>query len=268
MFMSSERTQFDLSWQMFGIPIRVSPWFWVTAAFLGWGYQSLGFEYLLTWIACVFVSILIHEMGHVLAFRTLGSDAHILLYSFGGLAFGDSDPPRRWQRITVSLAGPGAQFILLGIVYLLMNQYEADLFINRRLLVLAALRMLFDINLFWPLLNLLPIWPLDGGQVSRELCQQFFRRNAVRISLQISLVVSAALALNALAAKLMPEWPIPWLTGGGLFMVIFFALFAVQSWLELQQLQPRTGYRREYEEPERLPWEQDPDAWKRGGWKN
>lgn len=73
-FMSSERTQLDLSWQMFGIPIRVSPWFWLTSAFLGWPYLDDGFQFLLTWIACVFVSILIHEMGHAFAFRIFGSN--------------------------------------------------------------------------------------------------------------------------------------------------------------------------------------------------
>ena len=62
------------------------------------------------WIACVFLSILLHEFGHVWAGRGFGSDASIVLYSFGGLAVGASDQRLRWQRIIVYLAGPGIQF--------------------------------------------------------------------------------------------------------------------------------------------------------------
>ncbi len=265
-FATSDRTQLDLTWRMFGFPIRVNPWFWLTAALLGWNYQRLGFEYLLLWIACVFVSILIHELGHALAYRCFGIDSHILLSSFCGLTFGDREAPRRWQRVVVSLAGPGADFLLAGVVYVLAQQYEPDITSKASVMTLLALNILLWINIFWGLINLLPIWPLDGGKVSRELCQQVSPHNGLRTSLGISFVVAGALALNALAAQLVKGWPIlPWLAGCGLFMVLFFALFAVQSWFELQQLQPRAGYRQEYEEPDRLPWEQDPDAWKRGG---
>ena len=68
--------------------------------------------YLVLWIICVFVSILIHEMGHVLMGRLFGAEGHIVLYSFGGLAIGSKRLADRWQRIAVSFAGPLAQFIL------------------------------------------------------------------------------------------------------------------------------------------------------------
>ena len=47
------------------------------------------------------------------------------------------------------------------------------------------------INLFWPLLNLLPIWPLDGGQITREACVGALgQQRGLSISLGISLVVA------------------------------------------------------------------------------
>lgn len=262
--LSSEPTQLDLSWRMFGIPVRVSPWFWLTAAFLGWSSLDDGFDHLLVWIACVFVSILLHEMGHVLVGRLFGSDGHILLCGFGGLAFGSNDLPRRWQRIAVSLAGPGIQFVLLGAVYLVGMQYVASHLsrVSRDDLVWEALRSLFFINLFWPLLNLLPIWPLDGGQVSRELCEQVSPRNGVWFSLGISFLVSAVLALNALASMWLKRPLLPWFGVGSFFTVFFFALFAAQSWTGLQEIQAR-GPRWD-DEDDHLPWEQDADAWKRG----
>ncbi len=115
-FGSPQPTPFDLHWRMFGIDVRVHPFFWLTAVLLGWSWVDVGLVYLLLWILCVFVSVLIHEMGHVLMGRVFGSDGYILLYSFGGLAFNSNNVRHRWQRVCVSFAGPLAQFVLFGAV--------------------------------------------------------------------------------------------------------------------------------------------------------
>src|SRR5439155_6371683 len=60
----------------------------------------------------------------------------------------------------------------------------------------VAFNMLLFINLMWPLVNLLPIWPLDGGQISRELFQIWLPgTRGIRASLILALVVAAACAL-------------------------------------------------------------------------
>src|SRR5262245_44712779 len=103
---------------MFGIHVRVHPFFWLIACLLGADYlERLGPVYLLLWVACMFVSILVHELGHVVMGRAFGARGHIVLYSFGGLAIGSSDLPRRWQRVAVLFAGPFAGFLLFGMVY-------------------------------------------------------------------------------------------------------------------------------------------------------
>ena len=51
------------------------------------------------------------------------------------------------------------------------------------------------INIWWGVVNLLPIWPLDGGHVSRELFQMFDRHEAIRNSLILSLVCAAGMVL-------------------------------------------------------------------------
>src|SRR5436190_12605786 len=98
MFLEPSRTAYDLNWTMFGIPIRVHPMFWLFSVILGWGAMNLGFSYLLSWVACVFISVLIHELGHVLMGRWFGTEGHIVLYSFGGLAIGSSNQRYRWER--------------------------------------------------------------------------------------------------------------------------------------------------------------------------
>jgi Zn-dependent protease len=244
-----------------------------------------GFLYLGIWVACVFVSILVHELGHVgmgLAFGS--SNSHIVLYSFGGLALGSSNVSERWQRIAVLLAGPGAGFLFLAVMLIpslwidydrvlgsLLGVFHIDYeptgpFQDTPLWFMQMIRSLIWINLFWGMMNLLPIWPLDGGQVSRELFQKYARINAVRKSLILSIIVSCFFSFNALMGLIQKKPFIPFLPQGDLFQVIFFAIFALMSWQLLQQT-GRSGPGRsrfENEEYERAPWERDADWWKRG----
>ena len=117
MLLEPNRTPYDLRWRMLGTDVRVHPLFWLVSAVLGWNWYSMrggGIGYLLLWVFCCFVSVLLHEFGHVLVGRLFGSDGHIVLYSFGGLAVGSSDLRRRWQRVLVLFGGPGAQLVLAG----------------------------------------------------------------------------------------------------------------------------------------------------------
>jgi len=267
----AERTKADLNWTMFGIPVRVHPFFWLTAALLGWGnYNEGGIGFLLLWIGCVFVSILIHEMGHVVMGQVFGTRGHILLYAFGGLAIGSNALNNRWQRIAVSFAGPLAQFILLGGVLILAFALMEPIQLPGRLLpyfittprqpnlqlVIAA--MLY-VNLWWPLLNLLPIWPLDGGQIARDVLDWLRPHDGVRISLLLSTGLSGFLAANYLISFMMKREFIPFTGEGDMFRVIFFAMFAVTSYQLLQQMNAPRVY-----DEDRLPWERDPDDWRRG----
>jgi Zn-dependent protease len=260
-------TPYDLRFRIFRIPVRVHPMFWLFSAILGWPGQagSMTIPLVLIWVGAVFVSVLIHEMGHVFMGRAFGSDGYIVLYSFGGLAVGSNQVPRRGQRILVSFAGPLAQFLLLGVVLLVLsrsgphldlrdNPAEGEGFFEQCwfwLLVHLApypplgRKLIFDlivINLFWPVLNLLPIWPLDGGQISREVFRGLMPDRGVRVSLGVSLLVAGLLAVNAIVAlpnvKGKPLIPvIGELFAGGMFMIFFFGLFALGSWQALQALE-------------------------------
>jgi Zn-dependent protease len=219
---------------MFGTPVRVHPLFWLVSLILGYDTSiQLGVGYLLAWVACVFVSILLHEFGHVWMGRLFGSQGYIVLYSFGGLAVGSNRVPYAWQRILVLLAGPGIQLLLFAFirwkgVWLLSLAPPAW-----QDALAFVLDILIWINLFWPLLNLLPIWPLDGGQIMREVCLTLLPARGVAISLGISMVVSGVLAIHLLMAAngrpLIPGLP----AFGGMLMALFFAMFCVSSYTAL-----------------------------------
>ena len=68
-------TPLDLRWHLFGILVRVHPMFWLVSVIMGWNSLIIGFEYLFIWIACMFVSILIHELGHVWMGQVFGARA-------------------------------------------------------------------------------------------------------------------------------------------------------------------------------------------------
>src|SRR5882724_4686339 len=99
MLVEPGQTNYDLRFRLFGTPVRVHPFFWLLAAILGWDLVNLpdGFLFLFIWVICCFLSILLHEFGHVWMGRAFGAhDSYIVLYSFGGLAVGSNDLRQRW----------------------------------------------------------------------------------------------------------------------------------------------------------------------------
>jgi Zn-dependent protease len=266
MLLEPDPTPYDLRWRMLGTSVRVHPMFWLFTAILGWSWMDLGFQYLALWVACVFVSILLHEFGHVLMGRVFGADSYIVMYSFGGLAVGANDLSSRWKRIAVCLAGPGIELALYGLLWAALGLGGRNVLVVKLLVdpdpVTAIEYFLLEINFYWALLNLLPIWPLDGGQVSRDLCTHFSPRGGLRFSLGLSAVVAAALAVNSLMSMkggrgFLPEF----VPTGGLYTVLLFGALAFESF----QLMSRVPRARSYEPDDRLPWERErePEPWER-----
>ncbi|ODA28133.1 hypothetical protein A6X21_14885 [Planctopirus hydrillae] len=190
---SAGPTPLDVTFVLFGIPVRVNPMFWLMAAALGWGSGDL--PLVLIWVWCVFFSVLIHELGHALTAEWFGWRSSILLYFGGGLAFSDryvNNTPGR--SVIMSLMGPMAQFLLLGIVLIVLLALRAFQ-IEIPPYASTAFNYLIIINIFWPILNLLPILPLDGGRILQGLLDMFRIRRRSDISRGISVVLAAAVAV-------------------------------------------------------------------------
>ena len=216
-------TPFDVRLVAFRIPIRVHPSFWVVSVLLSWNPDHLDQVFL--WMICLFVSILVHELGHALVAEALHWPSEIVLYWGGGLAFSQRVSRRTpWREMAVSLAGPFAGFGLFALV-------EAVRYAFFPIHVLATspyLWFVFSnlrwINLYWGLVNLLPVLPLDGGHVCRSILELLRVRDPQRLAAQISIPVSAGMA--AWLFSVDPE---------NRFPVILFAMVCLQNIAALQQ---------------------------------
>lgn len=244
LFQPPPSTRFDIRFNLVGIPIRVHPLFWVIALLLG---SSGGLIEVLIWVFAVFVSILIHEMGHALAMQFYGQPSYIVLHFSGGVTVPESvswgGQPANValspnQHILISLAGPFAGFLLAVLVmagvifsggsivtgYLLgviPLPVSAVLPIGGSILQSLVMALLW-INVFWGLINLVPVYPLDGGHVSRYLLLQVDPTDGVRKSLWLS-VIAGGLVAGAGFFFL-----------GSVYMAILFGFLAFQSYQSLQ----------------------------------
>ena len=156
-----------------GIPVRIEPVFWIVTVFFAFNLQDA--RLIITWVAVVLVSILVHELGHAVALKAFGQPSSIVLHGFGGVTISQRRLSRA-RSIVVSLAGPIAALALLGIPALLVRdsdyglELEFDYFTSGRGFGLwPVLYFAVYVNIWWSIANLLPIRPLDGGNVMTEL---------------------------------------------------------------------------------------------------
>lgn len=148
--------------------MRVRPSFLLIAALLGFfGVGDVVF--IAAWVAIVFVSILVHELGHALTARAYGADVAIELNGIGGLTrwsiASDSLGPGR--RALVAAAGSAVGVLFGGLVWVVALQFGPY-----RGLASFVISNLVLVNVFWGLLNWLPIRPLDGGHLLLSLLEK------------------------------------------------------------------------------------------------
>jgi Zn-dependent protease len=245
LFQTPPPTRYDLRFTLAGFPVRVHPLFWLIALLLG---SSSGDPLqILIWVLVVFVSILIHELGHALAFRRYGLSSQIILHFAGGLTVPESALwGNRWanvalgpnEQIFISVAGPGAGFLLAGLIIVAVLVSGGSI-ITARLLGFIPLpafaslpfggpilgdliTSLLWVNIFWGFINLMPVYPLDGGNVARYILLQVDPIAGVRKSLWVSVITGGLIALIAFFLL------------HSVYMAILFGFLAFQSYQSLQ----------------------------------
>ena len=216
--------------RLFGVPIRVEPLFPIIALLLGYRVEPLWMVF--AWVPLVFVNLLVHEMGHALMFRIAGLRSAVVLHGFGGFTVPIGGNRRQLSKpmsVAISLAGVVSQLLLIWLpVRIALNSswgkglYGAG--VPREFFGLfpkwepnwyVFLTYLGFMALWWAILNILPIRPLDGGHVVETL---FGFENACKISI-------AAAILGALWC-LREDWT---------FMAIFLGLFGFLNFRDLRE---------------------------------
>jgi len=219
-----------LNFRVGPFPVRLEASFLITAVFLGWrGGSSM--VALASWVLIVFISVLVHELGHALVGLVQGGRPEIVLQGMGGLTF-----PRlrtrtsHAQQILLSVAGPVAG-LLPGIVTLiiLILQQRVELTgplglmgqISRlsgaRDPVVNLLATMSLMSVIWTVFNLVPVIPLDGGHVMESAITWLRKKPSQVLASWLSAVFGVLFA--ALMFFLLNQ----------LFAALFFVYMAVMS---------------------------------------
>jgi Zn-dependent protease len=174
--------------------------------------------------ALLFGIVLLHEFGHCFGARSVGGDARdILLWPLGGLAYAYA-PMRPWPQFVTVACGPLVNVMLClisGTILVVMSGTLEIISLNPlnsmpyRFNVpwMNLLAVFYEVNYFLLAFNLLPIFPLDGGQLFHALIWPFLGlRRASIVAAQVGLVGCVALGLLSFRSG-----------GGG--MLLFIAIF-------------------------------------------
>lgn len=206
-----------IRFSIFSIPVEIQPFFWVTLVILGGVSGADTAAQILEiglFVIAGFVSILIHELGHALTARWFGANSSITLQAFGGYATYSGTHLNRWKSFLVTAAGPLAQIALAFIVLFIMQNIP-----NLTDLGSLFLSTLIFISFFWAILNLLPVLPLDGGQMLNAVLGPA----RIKITLWISIVVAVTAAIGV------------FLQTNSYIFPIFLGMFAWQAFQALKQ---------------------------------
>lgn len=241
----SSGSMFDIRMRLFGIGLRITPGFWFMNAlwaliiyFYIPGLRQVApiYVYILIWLAVMFVSVLVHEMGHAVSARLFGEPTDMVLSGGGGGTVADYPDLSVWKRIFVIAMGPIAGFAFVALIVFfdpftsnwndLMDMFEWHgmklqwciidkidplLRINRPTIYVLSLWLLLGVNLFLNIFQLFPIIPTDGGMIFKEICCLISPSQGLKVAFGVSVVVALGFTFLYLIIVLMkynvlPTW--------------------------------------------------------------
>ncbi len=192
------------------IPIRIHPLFWLLAALIGW-FNSGSILGILIWIGIIFFSVLVHEFGHALTALFFKKKPTIDLVLLGGVTTYSAENLSFGKQFLIVFNGPFFGFLLFAAASLFLSFP-----ISYPPLLIGVLTAVQIVNLIWSVVNLVPVIPLDGGQLLRIALEGFFGLKGIKLSFLIGTCVAGVISLGFfLLQQFIPG--------------AFFFLFAFQS---------------------------------------
>lgn len=210
-----------------GITVYIH-WSWLLVGYLELQFRA-SFYHLWIWNVAEYLSlfgiVLLHEFGHALACRQVGGRAdEIVLWPLGGIAF--VQPPNRPGAVLWSIAaGPLVNLLLIpptvGAFVYARSEGLQELNPDADHFLLAIMAM----NLILFIFNMLPIYPLDGGQILQALLWFVVGRAT---SLMIVCVIGViGVVLFVIVALVAQEW----------WFGVIAAFSALRCWAGFRQAQ-------------------------------
>jgi Zn-dependent protease len=187
----------------------------------------------------LFLIVMIHEFGHALACRQVGGRAdRIVLWPLGGVAYVDP-PPRPGATLWSIAAGPLVNVALFPILLMIFTLSRSAGWAENLPDLYRFVRAVLYIDLGLLIFNILPIYPLDGGQILRSLL--WFVLGRAR-----SLMVATVLGLIGVAGFIgLALWQQDvWLGAIAVFMLMncWSGLQHARALLRLAKLPRRDGF--------------------------
>ena len=162
---------------------------------------------MLVWIFVVFVSVLAHELGHAIVGRLYGGKPEIRLEAFGGVTYSQlRQRPSPGKQFILSLAGPVAGLLLgalcLGLVRVLPPAPGS--------VTAFTMAQFILVSMVWAIFNLVPMLPLDGGQMMLAVIEFIRRKPSTRLASWISVAVAFGVAALVLLFRGADIWILAW----------------------------------------------------------
>lgn len=171
------------------IPVTIHPTFWLFAALIGY-LNSQSLIGTLVWVGIIFVSVLFHECGHALTALLFGQNPRIELVALGGLTYHDGQKLPFWRQFFIVFNGPLFGFLLVILATLLLQVPAFAQGMTGSILQLTRV-----VNLFWTVVNLLPVMPLDGGQLLRIVLERIFGLKGLKYAILTSMIVAMGISI-------------------------------------------------------------------------
>lgn len=209
------RSRHMIRFSIFGIPVEIQPLFWLVLVLIGGASNADSAQEILKvglFVIAGFISILVHELGHALTARSYGASVRISLEAFGGYAAYTSLEANRLRSFLITAAGPAIQ-IALGV---LVSFVTRNMVLNDNMDYFVT--VLIRISFAWAILNLLPVLPLDGGQMLNSALGP----KRIKVTLWVSILVAS---FSAIA-----------MTWHSIQFQFFLGMFAWQSFQALKQV--------------------------------
>ncbi len=201
---------------LFGISVFIH-WTWLLAAVVMYQFYGESYTFFVTYPA-LFGIVLLHEFGHSLACRSVGGRAEkITLFPLGGIAY--VQPPHRPGAVLWSIAaGPLVNVLLIPVSAIAWVYLIGDTPGDQWTVTQQVVEHLAYVNVILLIFNMLPIYPLDGGQIVQALLWFMvgYRRSLFAVAV-----------FGMAAAGVLGLWA---LMNGRIYMILMAGFMGMQAW--------------------------------------